>query len=116
MKISLVMSVYNGEKFLMKQLYSIYNQTVSLHEVIIIDDCSHDNSVSIIKEFINDHKLHWKMYLNESNLGYKKSFRKGLEVCTGDVIFLCDQDDVWNEKKIEIMMKYLLEEEIKVLS
>ena len=53
MKISLIMAVYNGEKYLIKQLQSINNQTNKIDEVILIDDCSKDRSVEIVEEFIN---------------------------------------------------------------
>ena len=57
MKISLIMAVYNGEKYLIKQLQSINNQTNKIDEVILIDDCSKDRSVEIIEEFIKENQL-----------------------------------------------------------
>ena len=56
MKISLIMAVYNGEKYLIKQLQSINNQTNKIDEVILIDDCSKDRSVEIVEEFIKENQ------------------------------------------------------------
>ena len=79
MKISLIMAVYNGEKYLIKQLQSINNQTNKIDEVILIDDCSKDRSVEIIEEFIKENQLdNWKLIINNENLGYKNNFKKGL--------------------------------------
>ena len=92
MKKSLVIAVYNGEKYLIEQLNSVLNQTEKLDEVILIDDLSTDQSFNIIKKFIEQNNLStWKLIKNEKNLGYKGNFRKGLELVSGDVIFLSDQ-------------------------
>ena len=65
MKISLIMAVYNGEKYLIKQLQSINNQTNKIDEVILIDDCSKDRSVEIVEEFIKENQLdNWKLIIN----------------------------------------------------
>lgn len=77
MKISLIMAVYNGEKYLIKQLQSINNQTNKIDEVILIDDCSKDRSVEIIEKFIKENQLdNWKLIINNENLGYKNNFKK----------------------------------------
>lgn len=102
MKISVIMAVYNGEKYLFKQLKSIINQTKKIDEVILIDDCSKDKSVEIIEEVIKKNKLYnWKLIINKKNLGYKNNFKKGLSLVNGDIIFLADQDDIWHNDKVE---------------
>ena len=102
MKISLIMAVYNGEKYLIKQLQSINNQTNKIDEVILIDDCSKDRSVEIVEEFIKESQLdNWKLIINNENLGYKNNFKKGLSLVSGDIIFLADQDDIWHLDKVE---------------
>ena len=60
--ISVAMTTQNGEKFVEKQLISIFNQTRKPDEVIIVDDCSQDNTVKIIEQFIKKNKLqNWKL-------------------------------------------------------
>ena len=89
MKVSLVMAVYNGEKYLIEQLDSIRKQTYLIDEVILIDDVSIDNSYELIHQYIDGYKLiNWKLIKNENNLGYRKNFKKGLKIVDGDIIFL----------------------------
>lgn len=108
MKISIVMATYNGQKFIKKQLESIMFQTTKIDEVIIIDDCSNDDTVKIVNSFIQDnHLTGWILDENKKNLGYIENFKKGLIRATGDIIFLCDQDDVWKLNKVEIMTNIL---------
>lgn len=101
--VSIAMATYNGEKYLKEQLDSIYVQTHKHIEVIVCDDCSNDSTVEILKEYSAKYGL--KYYVNENNLGYVKNFEKAISLCSGDFIALSDQDDVWQENKIEILME-----------
>lgn len=105
--ISLVMSTYNGQNYIEQQLESIRIQTLSPEEVIIRDDCSSDGTVNVIKEYIKKNNLNWKFESNHTNIGYKENFYRGVYQTSGDFIFLCDQDDIWNPEKIEIMVNVL---------
>lgn len=117
MKLSLVMAVYNGEKYLYKQLDSILKQTKKIDEVILIDDCSKDNSVKVIQSYIKDNQLNnWLLIENTNNLGYRDNFKKGLSMVTGDYIFLCDQDDIWHLDKVEKMISVFTENMLSVAS
>ena len=100
MTVSVALATYNGEKFLKLQLDSVLNSTRQPDEVVIIDDCSTDKTAEIIKKYIVEHNLDWKFSVSSSNSGYKRNFYNCLEKCTGDVIFLCDQDDLWYSEKI----------------
>ncbi len=101
MKISVALATYNGQRFVKKQLESLLNQTRRPDEVIIIDDCSTDNTVNVVSDFISSNNLDWDIAVAESNQGYKRNFYNCLNKCTGDLIFLCDQDDEWYSEKIE---------------
>lgn len=104
MIISLLMTTYNGEKYIEEQLESIRKQTRRPDKVLIIDDKSSDNTVSIIENYINHHQLgNWSIKVNKENKGWKKNFWDGLKNIGGDIIFLCDQDDIWDLEKIQIM-------------
>jgi len=106
MTISILMSTYNGEGYLISQLDSIRNQTRPADEVIICDDCSTDRTVDIIKEYISNYDLiNWKLFVNEKNKGWKKNFIDGITKTSGDIIMFSDQDDVWLRDKVEIMEK-----------
>lgn len=117
MKLSVVMAVYNGTKYIEEQLESIYQQTKPVDEVIIIDDCSKDDSVKIVKAFIKKYNLtHWQIIENEHNLGYRQNFKKGLALAQGNIIFLCDQDDRWHHDKIEKMVEIMKDKQIMSLA
>lgn len=107
MTVSVAMTTYNGEKYIFKQLLSIYEQTKKTSEVIICDDGSTDNTVNIIKKFIKERGLgeKWKIIINPSNKGYVKNFIDCANMSTGEIIFFCDQDDIWKPEKIEIMLQ-----------
>ncbi|MFT8668315.1 MAG: glycosyltransferase [Liquorilactobacillus hordei] len=118
MKISIVMSTYNGEKFVIEQLDSLRNQTVSANEVIIADDCSTDNTVSLISNYIAKYKLtSWSVLVNQENLGWRKNFMEALWKSNGEIVFTCDQDDIWRQDKLEIMTNLMNEhKEISLLT
>ena len=101
-KVSVAMATYNGEKYIESQLRSVLSQIRQPDEVIITDDCSTDNTVEIINRFISENRLTgWSVTVNSQNLGYIKNFKNAISKTTGDIVFLCDQDDVWCEDKIE---------------
>lgn len=106
MKCAVVMSVYNGTKFLIEQLESIRLQTLQPDTVYITDDCSTDGSFDLIDNYIKQNSLkNWFLKKNVSNFGWKKSFFDLIENANEEIIFLADQDDIWNINKIETMMK-----------
>lgn len=105
--ISVAMCTFNGEKYIKEQIESIINQSLIPDEIVICDDCSKDNTVNIIKETLDNWSGKVHLVVNEKNLGYRKNFEKAISLCNGDIIFLSDQDDVWNRNKIEIMVNAL---------
>ena len=92
-KISVVLTTYNGEKFLKEQLDSLYNQTMLPDEIVVVDDCSNDKTVEILEKYKNTKGLRY--YVNDVNIGVNKNFEKAIKLCQGDYIALCDQDDIW---------------------
>ena len=99
------MATYNGEKYILEQLESFVNQTRRPDELIISDDCSKDKTIDILNEFKENAPFDVKIFKNKVNLGYTQNFNKALQLCSGDLVFLSDQDDVWFENKIEFMEK-----------
>lgn len=117
MKISIVISTYNGEKYIIKQLESLREQTRQADEVLIFDDCSSDNTCNLINEYINEYNLNnWILCINNINKGWKKNFIEGMWKCTGDLIFPCDQDDIWDKDKLKKIERVMLDNgDIKLL-
>lgn len=109
MKLSLLMCTYNGSKYIVDQLLSILEQSRQPDEVVIIDDLSLDNTVEIATNFIKDNSLSdtWKIYVNECNKGWIRNFIDGIEKTTGDILFFCDQDDIWFKDKIRVQAEII---------
>ena len=108
--ISIVMTTYNGEHFIIDQLKSINNQTRKPDQVIIFDDCSTDSTVQKIHSFISENNLqNWILSVNEHNLGWMKNFYEASKMADGDIIFFSDQDDIWLPNKIDLLSKILIE-------
>lgn len=105
-RVSIVLATFNGEKYIREQLISLSKQTVQAFEIIICDDLSSDNTISIIKEFSS--ALPIKLFVNNFNLGVNKNFEKAIEICCGDFIAICDQDDIWFDYKIETLLQEIL--------
>lgn len=105
MTVSVVMSSYNGEKYIKEQLESLLMQTRKIDEVIIADDCSSDNTVTIVEDFIQDNNLSssWRIIVNKKNKGWRRNFMEAMWLSKGDLVFPCDQDDIWRKDKVEIM-------------
>ena len=107
--ISVCMTTYNGSKYIVEQLKSIESQTLIPDEVVIIDDCSKDSTVEVIKTYALTSSLNIIIHQNEINVGVIKNFEKALYLAKGDYIFLCDQDDIWLPKKVKLMVGKLKE-------
>ncbi|WML41207.1 glycosyltransferase [Neobacillus sp. OS1-2] len=101
MKISVCMATYNGAQFVVRQLDTVLKQLGPDDEIIIIDDRSKDNTVEVIRE---TYGRRVQVHINENNLGAIKSFEKAISFATGDILFLCDQDDLWEDNKVEVVL------------
>ena len=100
--ISIALCTYNGEKYIIQQLESIINQSILPKEIVICDDISTDRTIEVAKDFLKSQEIiNWSLFKNDKNLGVTKNFEKAISLCTGDIIFTCDQDDVWLHNKIE---------------
>lgn len=89
---SACMASYNGAKYIEAQIRSIIDELGVHDELIIVDDKSTDETISIIKKF-QDSRV--RVYRNEKNLGAVQSFSKAISLAKNEIIILCDQDDIW---------------------
>ncbi len=101
--VSVAMATYNGAKYLNEQLDSIIQQTYKNIEIVIVDDCSSDNTISIIKQYQSQHQ-NIRLFINEINSGVTATFEKAINLSDGAFIAISDQDDIWELNKIELLV------------
>lgn len=93
--VSFIVTSYNYENYISKTLESIINQTYRNFEIIVVDDCSSDKSVDIVKDFIAGHPdINIKLIEHVENFGQLKSFQTGLKSANGQFVSFVDSDDV----------------------
>lgn len=105
-KISVIIPNYNYANYINERLESIINQTYPVHEIIILDDNSTDNSVEIIEQFIEKHKnINIKLIANKKNQGVFAQWLKGIENITGDYFWIAEADDLSKPNFLETVIK-----------
>lgn len=109
--VSIITPVYNAERFLSDTIKSVQNQIYKNWEILLIDDCSKDNSAQIIKEFQKyDNRI--KYIKLKKNSGASVSRNEGIRNAKGRFIAFVDSDDIWKPEKLEIQIKYMLKENL----
>src|SRR6476661_530126 len=108
--ISILMATYNGGQFLDSQLESLAVQSKLPSELIVSDDCSTDDTISIIQRFIKHSPFPVHIHRNPHNKGYKQNFIDAMMFCTSRLIAFCDQDDVWNKNKLRLVSEKFADE------
>lgn len=103
-KISVALCTYNGGRFVGPQLESVLGQDRRPDEIVICDDGSTDDTITIVRRFADQWPSVIRLIRNQARLGFAKNFEQAMRLATGDVIFLCDQDDFWLKEKIAKMM------------
>lgn len=105
--ISVALCTHNGASFITDQIHSIYKQSVMPIQIVVSDDASKDNCVELIESIVaewqkeNQHKLlELQVLRNQVPLKTTKNFEQAVLACTGDLIALCDQDDIWHSTRL----------------
>jgi len=102
--VSIVIPTYNSAKYIAEAIRSVQNQTYKRWEIIIIDDCSTDNTTDLIKKFVSeDNRIQWLPL--KSNSGPAIARNKGIEVVKGKYMTFLDADDIWFHDFIENSIK-----------
>lgn len=102
--ISIIMPSYNSEKYIKKSIESVIKQTYIFWELIIIDDCSSDNTINIISEF-KDERI--RLIQNTENSGAAISRNKGLKLAKGKYVAFLDSDDIWADEKLSTQVDFM---------
>lgn len=101
MRFSIALCTWNGERYLQEQLDSILAQSRPPDELVVCDDQSSDATAEIVTRFAAQAPFPVLFKRNEQRLGTTQNFAKAIGMCSGDIIFLCDQDDYWLPNKLE---------------
>lgn len=107
--ISVVMGTYNGGRFVREQLSTILTQTAAPTEVIISDDCSSDDTVSVVQEMATQTTVPILIHRNDRRLGFSENFLQACDLASGELIAFSDQDDLWFPHKLQTCSRALLE-------
>jgi glycosyltransferase involved in cell wall biosynthesis len=103
-KVSVIIPLFNKEAFIEQTLQSVMKQTYRDFECIIVDDGSTDDSINVVKKFIEENRLPWKL-LSQSNSGQTKARNNGIRNSVGEYLAFLDSDDLWPPNKIELQVK-----------
>lgn len=115
--VTFVVTSYNYEKYILKTLESIKAQTYKNFEIIVVDDCSSDNSCEIIEDFISDNQdLKITLIKNETNQGQLASMIRGLENAEGQFISFIDSDDILLPEYAQSHIKVHMETSVALTS
>lgn len=106
--VAILMATYNGEKYLAKQLDSLFSQTYQNFKIYVSDDCSQDTTLQILKRYTAAYPEKIIYTDNQENVGYVKNFEKLLYTCQEKYIALSDQDDIWEHNKLELLVGAML--------
>lgn len=104
--VSIIVPVYNAERFLAETINTVISQTYENWELILINDCSKDGSYNIFKEF-NDKRIRW--YDQKQNGGPALARNKGIDIAKGRFICFIDADDKWDNDKLEKQISFMKE-------
>lgn len=107
--VSVIMTAYNCEKYIEDSIKSVLDQDYFNFELIIVNDCSSDNTSNIISKF-KDSRI--KYIENKNNLGLVKSANIGLRAVKGEYISRIDSDDVWEKQKLSKQISFLKENDL----
>ncbi len=102
LSLSVAMCTCNGAIYLPAQLASLAAQTRLPDEIVVCDDNSSDGTAELVRNFASAAPFPVRLYINDENLGSTRNFEKAIGLCSGDLIALCDQDDVWLPDKLRL--------------
>ena len=103
-KVSIIIPLYNGNKYIYETILSVFEQTYSYYEIIIVDDGSIDDSYALIEKWVKDGRV---KYHYQKNRGVAEARNTGIRVSSGELIALLDQDDRWLPNKLSLQVEYL---------
>ncbi len=110
-QVSIVMPAYNAEKFIAEAILSVQAQTYSNWELLIVDDCSTDDTAGIVERFARE-DTRIRYYKQPENAGAAKARNKAIEMAQGRYLAFLDSDDLWTPDKLEVQIGYMQRENV----
>lgn len=114
--VSVAMATFNGERFLEQQLDSLAQQTLLPSELVACDDGSTDGTLEILRRFQAGAPFPVRIHCNQMRLGAGFNFLSALGRCTGDLVAICDQDDIWKERKLSACAEIMRDPGVALVS
>ena len=111
--VSIIMPAYNAANTIRDSINSVLAQTFENWELVIVDDCSQDKTVAIVKTFA-EADIRVQLYLNEQNLGAAKTRNNAISQAQGEWLAFLDSDDIWRHDKLEKQLKFAEETNAKI--
>jgi len=105
-KVSIITPAYNAEKYLNETIKSVQNQTYQQWEMIIVDDCSSDNTYAVALQYAEEDKR-IKVLKNNHNLGVSATRNVALDIATGEYVAFLDSDDQWTSDKLQHQLTFM---------
>ncbi len=112
LSVSVAMATYNGAQHLRRQLDSLAVQSYAPAELVVVDDGSDDETLSIVAAFAKNSPFPVRVHRNETRLGYRGNFMRAANLCNSDLIAFCDQDDYWYPHKIAACVEQFSETDV----
>ncbi len=109
------MATFNGGRYVGEQLQSFAEQSRLPDELVVSDDGSTDDTLEIVDRFASDCPFPVRVHRNRDRLGYSGNFERAIASCTGDIVLISDQDDVWFDDKIAVVVERLAAEQRPVI-
>lgn len=111
-RVSVALCTYEGQRFIGEQIASILTQTRPVDEIVLGDDSPSEKTLTIVTQMLEGLDIDLVIRRHQPGLGVRANFSDAISATTGDVVFLCDQDDVWERDKVEKLVSALDEVEL----
>ena len=110
--VSIIVPVYNAERFILETVESVANQTYSQWELLLVEDCSTDGTAAMVEEYIRQRKEERiRLIRQPSNMGAARARNRGLREARGRYIAYLDADDLWAPRKLELQLAFMEDRE-----